>query len=207
MPDDTKLSEEILERLERSKKPVVCNISNRHMHLTQGDLDALFGPGYRLRKMRDLAQPGEFASAETVTIKGPKGKLDKVRVLGPVRNYSQIEVSRTDCFLLGVSAPVKESGDIKGSAPVRVMGPYGEIDLAEGLIVARRHIHMTLRDAEGFGLKDKDIVRIYIPVSGRGIILEDTLVRVGPGYALECHIDTDEANSCDFKNGGSVFIV
>jgi len=202
-----KLSEEIIERLERSRKPIVCNISARHMHLTQEVLEMLFGPGYKLRKLRDLIQPGEFASKEQVTIIGPKGKIERVRILGPVRKFSQIEVSRTDCFVLGISAPVRDSGDIKGSAPIKVAGPYGEIDLGEGLIVARRHIHMTPEDAESFKVKDKQLVRIYLPTNGRSIILEDTLIRVSPKYALECHIDTDEANSADFKSGGYIYIV
>src|SRR3989339_1838201 len=124
MPDEKQLTEEIIDRLDRSKKPVLCNVSNRHMHITQEVLNTLFGPSYKLRKLRDLMQPGEFASYETVTIQGPKGSIGKVRLLGPVRQYSQIEVSRTDCFVLGLKAPVKESGDIKGSSPVHVIGPY-----------------------------------------------------------------------------------
>ncbi|RLD18500.1 MAG: phosphate propanoyltransferase [Caldiserica bacterium] len=201
------ITEEILERLERSRKPIICNVSARHMHLTQEVLEILFGPGYKLRKLRDLVQPGEFASREKVTIVGPKGKIEKVRVLGPTRKYCQVEVSRTDCYVLGVQAPVRDSGDIKGSAPIKVIGPYGEVDLKEGLIVARRHIHMTPEDAEEFKVKDKQLVRIYIPTNGRSVILEDTLIRVSPKYALECHIDTDEANSADFKSGGYVYIV
>ncbi|RLD14587.1 MAG: phosphate propanoyltransferase [Caldiserica bacterium] len=201
------ITDEILERIERSKKPIICNVSARHMHLTQEALEILFGPGYKLRKLRDLIQPGEFASREKVTIVGPKGKIEKVRVLGPTRKYCQVEVSRTDCFILGVQAPVRDSGDIKGSAPIKVIGPYGEVDLKEGLIVARRHIHMTPEDAEEFKVKDKQFVRIYLPTAGRKVILEDTLIRVSTKYALECHIDTDEANSADFKSGGYVYIV
>lgn len=202
-----KLSEEIIERLERSKKPIICNISARHMHLTQEVLEVLFGPGYKLRKLRDLLQPGEFASKEQVTIAGPKGKIERVRILGPVRKFSQIEVSRTDCFILGINAPVRESGDINGSASVKVTGPYGEVNLKEGLIVAKRHIHMTPDDATYFKLKDRDLVRIYLPTDGRSTILEDTLIRVSPKYTLECHIDTDEANASDFKSGNYIYIV
>jgi len=197
---------EILLKVERARKPILCNISARHLHIKREDFQVLFGPNYELRKLRDLVQPGEFASKERVTIVGPKREIKNVRILGPFRKFTQVELSRTDAVILGISAPVRESGDIKGSAPVKIIGPAGEIELKEGCIVARRHIHMTPQDAKEFKVKDKDIVRVEIP-GERGGILDGVVVRVSPKYALECHIDTDEANTFDFKSGGYVYIV
>ncbi len=206
MVDSKGLIEEIVRKIERSQKPVVCNVSNRHVHVTEDVFRDLFGSSYPLRKLRDLRQPGEYASKETVDVSGPKGVLKGVRILGPLRKYTQVEVSRTDCYSLGISAPVRVSGNISGSSPVKLAGPQGEVGLKEGCIVARRHIHMTPSDADAFDLADGQMVRIQFSGGRRGI-LDDVLIRVSPNYVLECHIDTDEANAFDFKSGGLIYIV
>jgi len=206
MVDSKKIIEEIVEKITRSQKPVICNVSVRHAHVTGEVLRELFGSSYSLRKLRDLRQPGEYASKELIEIAGPKGVIKKVRILGPLRKYTQVEISRTDCYTLGVNAPVRESGDIKGSAPVKLIGPQGEVDLKEGCMVARRHIHMTPSDAEDFNLANGQFVRIQFPGDRSGI-LDGVFIRVSSKYALESHIDTDEANAFDFKSGGYVYVV
>ncbi|MGM0442014.1 MAG: phosphate propanoyltransferase [Elusimicrobiota bacterium] len=205
MIDESKLEGEILLRLERSQKPIICNVSNRHIHMTQKHVEKLFGHGYKLTKLRDLMQPGEFAAKETVTLAGPKGKLERIRVLGPVRDSTQIEVSRTDCYTLGIDAPVRNSGNVAGTPGGRLIGTKGSVRLSKGIIVAQRHIHMTPADAGVFKVKDGQKVRVRTRPP-RSIVLEDMLVRVSENYCLECHIDTDEANACDLKSGDEVFL-
>ena len=192
--------------MEKDKLSVIANISNHHVHLSETDMEKLFGAGSKLTKERGLLQPGQFASTECVTLKGPSGKIEKVRLLGPIRKRTQVEISRTDSFRLGINPPVRDSGNVEGSAPIIIIGPAGTVNLQEGCIIAWRHIHMTPRDAELFGVKDKDLVRVK--TSGpRSVIFENTLIRVRDDFALECHIDTDEANTCDLKNGDTVSIV
>ena len=172
---------------------VPIGVSARHIHLTQEHVEALFGPGYQLTKKKDL-MGGQFASNETVTIVGLKLRaIENVRILGPVRKASQVEVSATDAIKLGMKVPVRMSGDIAGSAPVAIVGPKGAIYLKEGCIVAKRHIHMSPEDAARFGVVDKQVVKVRFE-SGRGGTLEDVPVRVDPSFDLEMHIDTDEAN-------------
>lgn len=173
---------------------VPVGISNRHIHLSQKDLDALFGAGYQLTPMKDLSQPGQFACKETVTICGPKGAIEKVRVLGPVRKETQIEIVAGDCFKLGVKAPAKLSGDLAGTPGITVVGPRGSVQTAQGLIVAQRHIHMAPADAQAYGVQDGQIVKIR--VSGlRGGIYDNVAIRVTTSSKLECHLDTEEANA------------
>lgn len=203
--DVSKITGEVLLRVERSQRPVLCNISNRHIHLTREHIEKLFGANYELRKKRDLVQPGEFASMETVTIKGPKGSLEKVRVLGPPRTISQAEISRTDTFKLGIQTEVRMSGDVEGTPGAWIIGPMGSVELTRGIIVARRHIHMTPAEASFFKVKNGQEVRIRTRPP-RSVIFEDVVVRVGENYRLECHLDTDEANACDLKNGSEVFL-
>ena len=179
---------------------VPVGISNRHIHLSQADLDQLFGAGYQLTPMKELSQPGQFACKETVTICGPKGAIEKVRVLGPVRKETQIEIVAGDCFKLGVKAPAKLSGDLAGTPGITVVGPKGSVQTAQGLIVAQRHIHMSPEDAAHFGLHDKQVVSVQAP-SARGGMLENVPVRVDPSFTTEMHIDTDEANGLGIKNG------
>lgn len=173
---------------------VPVGISNRHIHLSQADLDQLFGAGYQLTPMKELSQPGQFACKETVTICGPKGAIEKVRVLGPVRKETQIEIVAGDCFKLGVKAPAKLSGDLAGTPGITVVGPKGSVQTAQGLIVAQRHIHMAPADAQDYGVQDGQIVKIR--VGGlRGGIYDNVAIRVTTSSKLECHLDTEEANA------------
>lgn len=173
---------------------VPVGISNRHIHLSQIDLDQLFGAGYQLTPMKELSQPGQFACKETVTICGPKGAIEKVRVLGPVRKETQIEIVAGDCFKLGVKAPAKLSGDLAGTPGITVVGPKGSVQTAQGLIVAQRHIHMAPADAQAYGVQDGQIVKIR--VGGlRGGIYDNVAIRVTTSSKLECHLDTEEANA------------
>lgn len=179
---------------------VPVGISNRHIHLSQEHLDILFGRDYKLTVMKDLSQPGQYAADEKVTIAGPKGKIDKVRILGPVRKETQIEVSRTDSFILGVNPPVRDSGFLQDTPGLKVIGPKGEVELEKGTILAARHIHFHTSDAEKFGVKDQDRLRVIV-LGERGVIFENVLARVSKNYALEFHVDTDEANGAALKNG------
>lgn len=173
---------------------VPVGISNRHIHLSQADLDQLFGAGYQLTPMKELSQPGQFACKETVTICGTKGAIEKVRVLGPVRKETQIEIVAGDCFKLGVKAPAKLSGDLAGTPGITVVGPKGSVQTAQGLIVAQRHIHMAPADAQAYGVQDGQIVKIR--VGGlRGGIYDNVAIRVTTSSKLECHLDTEEANA------------
>lgn len=184
---------------------VPVGVSARHVHLTQADVETLFGSGYQLTKKKEL-MGGQFASNEQVTIVGTKLRaIENVRILGPVRKSSQVEISQTDAMKLGVRAPLRDSGDIKGSAPIAVVGPKGAIYLKEGCIVARRHIHMSTADAKAAGLKDKDVVSVSA-VNARGTTFDEVLIRVDDSFTLEMHIDTDEANASNIKTGDAVVI-
>ncbi|HIA02532.1 MAG TPA: acetate/propionate family kinase [Myxococcales bacterium] len=176
-------------------------ISGRHIHLTQDAVETLFGPGHTLTPYKPLSQPGQFASEERLTIVGPRSRIEKVRVLGPVRRNCQVEISRTDEFKLGIDAPVRNSGDVDNSPGVTLIGPAGKLDLTQGLICARRHIHMTPEDAERFGVNDRDVVEVAIESAGRDLTFGDVLIRVKSSYALEMHIDTDEANAAEVQPG------
>lgn len=185
---------------------IPVGLSNRHLHLSKEHIDILFGEGYELTNFKDLSQPGQYASNEKVDIVGPKGTLKGVRVLGPARPETQIEISLSDGFILGVKAPVRNSGDLTGSPGVKIVGPKGEVELEEGVIAAARHIHMHTSDAEKFGVKDKDIVKIKVD-GERGLIFDNVLVRVKDSYALEMHVDLDEGNAACLKNGSEVEII
>lgn len=175
---------------------VTVEISARHIHLSQKDLETLFGEGYELTVKKMLSQPGQFACEERVTVVGPKRELAGVSILGPVRKDTQVELSLTDARSIGVKAPVRESGDIAGSAGCKLVGPKGEIEINEGVIAAKRHIHATTADAERMGLEDKQIVKVEVPTTdGRSLIFGDVVVRVSDSYALAMHIDTDESNA------------
>ena len=174
---------------------VLVETSARHVHVTQEVLETLFGKDYVLTKKKDLSQPGQYACAERVDIVGPKKTLAGVSILGPVRPETQVELSLTDARSIGVAAPVRESGDIAGSGACKMVGPCGEVELSEGVIVAKRHIHMTTADAERMGLSDKQVVSVQVPSNGRALIFGDVVVRVSDKYALAMHIDTDESNA------------
>ena len=175
-------------------EPIPVGISNRHIHLSQADLDVLFGPGYELTKIKDLKQPGQFACKETLTICGPKGALEKVRVLGPLRKATQVEVLLGDSFKLGIKPPTRMSGDLAGSPGCTLVGPKGTVVLSEGVIVAQRHIHMTAAEAEAYGVTNGQTVSIEFDGPRCGI-LGNVAIRAGEGHALECHVDTEEANA------------
>ncbi|MGM9625989.1 MAG: phosphate propanoyltransferase [Eubacteriales bacterium] len=178
---------------------VLVETSARHIHLTPEHIEILFGAGHTLTNKKDLSQPGQFACEERVTLVGPKKSIERVSILGPARPETQVELSFTDARMLGIEAPVRESGDIKGSAGCKIVGPCGEIEITKGVIIAKRHIHMTPADAEAFGVADKQIVKVAINSEGRKTIYDDVVVRVKDTFALAMHIDTDEANAaCAF---------
>lgn len=183
-----------------SEFKVSVGISNRHLHLSQADLETLFGKDHQLTPTKDLSQPGQFACEETVNLIGPKAKISKVRVLGPVRPVTQVEVSRTDSFVLGINPPVRESGDIANSASLILEGPNGQVELKEGVIIAKRHLHLHVSEAEKFGVKDKQIISVRFE-GERGVTFDQVVVRVHPNFAMDFHIDTDEANAAGLKNG------
>lgn len=195
---------ELRERIKTGKVPV--GVSNRHIHVTQSDLETLFGKGYSLKDMKSLSQPGQFAAEECVIIAGPKGSIEKVRILGPVRPETQIEISMTDSYKLGVKGVVKNSGDISGTPGCVVIGPKGTVILDKGVIVAARHVHMSTSEASQMGLKDLDLVSLKTSGS-RSVTFNNVLVRVSDKFALDFHIDTDEANGAGLKNGDMVEIV
>ena len=183
---------------------VLLETSARHIHLSQEHVDILFGAGHQLTHKKDLSQPGQFACEERVTVVGPKKEIKNVSILGPVRKESQVELSATDARSIGLNAPVRESGVLEGSAPCKLVGPAGEVELEYGVIVAKRHIHITPEDAQAFGVSDKEIVKVKADTEGRSLIFDDVVVRVSPSYATAMHIDTDEANACGGATVGEI---
>jgi len=213
MDEVERIAREVLRRIQgdapaSSTGPAIpVAVSARHVHIARGMLDALFGPAFQLTKLRDLGQPGEFASGETVTVVGRSMKaLEGVRILGPIRTYTQIELARTDAVRLGVDPPVRASGDLAGSEPITLVGPAGAVALREGAIRATRHIHMTERDALVHRVKDGDSVRVRLP-GVRALTFENVVVRVGKAAALEFHLDTDDANAADVRPPALVEII
>lgn len=181
---------------------IQVGISNRHIHLCKKDMEILFGNNFELERQKYLKQPGQFASKQTVTIVGPKTSIHNVRVLGPTRSESQLEISKTDSFQLGIRPPVNESGDLTNAASIFVVGPKGSLYLENGVIIAKRHIHMSPRDAEKYNVKNGDLVQIK--TSGdREVIFCNTLIRVREDFLLECHLDTDEANAAEIGSKNS----
>lgn len=186
---------------------IPVGVSNRHIHLSQEHLEVLFGKGYSLTPLKDLSQPGQFACKELLTIIGPSLRpIENVRVLGPLRKQSQVEISRTDSFVLKVKPPVRESGNLAGSAPITIVGPKGVVTLQEGCIIANRHIHMSEEEGAAFGLKDCDYVTVEVG-GERRTTFYDVQVRVNKAFRLEMHIDTDDANAAGIGNGARVKIV
>ena len=206
MSDVDRLASEVMRRLrgEQEGSPVPgdgipVSVSGRHAHISRGVLDRLFGEGFQLTKLRDLGQPGEFASEQTVTVVGRSTRaIEGVRLLGPVRTYTQVELSGTDAVRLGINPPVRRSGDLMGTEPLTLIGPSGSFELKEGAIQATRHIHMTERDAERYSVKDGEFVRLRF-TGARALVLENVLVRVGGNAALELHLDTDDANAAGVR--------
>lgn len=180
---------------------VLINLSNRHVHMCREDVEILFGKGHQLTKMKDLLQPGQFACEETVTIKGPKGSFEGVRILGPERKETQCEVMASDAFRLGLrELPCRESGQLDGSAAFEIVGPKGSVKKTQGLIIAKRHIHFDPASAERFGVKDKQVVKLHAG-GDRGATFDNVICRVNAAYALECHLDFDEGNAVGIGNG------
>ncbi len=177
------------------ERPVLIETSARHAHVSREDLDILFGEGYQLTPKKDLSQPGQFACEERIAVIGPKGSFSGVSILGPERKQTQVELSATDARSIGLSAPIRESGVLAGSAPCKIVGPKGEVELQEGVVVAKRHIHMTPESAAEYGIADKQIVMVKVPSKERDLIFGDVVARVHPEYALAMHIDTDESNA------------
>ena len=172
----------------------IVETSARHVHLSAADVETLFGAGYKLTVKKELSQPGQFACEERIKLVGPKKEMPNVIILGPERPQTQVEISLTDARMLGVSAPIRESGVLDGSGAIKLVGPCGEVELEEGVIAAMRHIHMTPEDAEKMGVSDKEIVSVKLGTA-RPVIFEDVVVRVNPNFALAMHIDTDECNA------------
>ena len=193
---------EVLKRLQaiEAEPYVPIGVSNRHVHLCREDLETLFGKGYQLTELKKLKQPGQFAANETVNLIGRKGQINNVRILGPLRSRTQVEVSVTDGFRLGVQAPIKESGKTEGTPGIVLEGPKGMKEISSGLIIAHRHIHMPTEFAEKFNLQDKEMVDVELGKE-RKTIFANVLIRVSDEYALEMHIDTDEANAACVQNG------
>lgn len=178
---------------------VLVETSARHVHLTEEHIKILFGEDATLTHKKDLSQPGQFACEERVTVVGPKKSIPNVIILGPARPATQVEVSLTDARTLGVNAPVRESGDVAGSGACKLVGPAGEVEISEGVIAAKRHIHFTPADAEAAGVEDKQVVSVKIDSNGRSLVFGDVVVRVSPKFAAAMHIDTDESNAaCAF---------
>ena len=180
-------------------KDIKLEVSARHIHLTQEAVEILFGAGHTLTPKKELSQPGQFACEERVTIVGPKKNIERVSVLGPVRSACQVELAKSDCFALGIMGPIRESGDIEGTPGVELITETGSLTLDKGLIVAKRHIHMTPEDASEFGVKDKDIVSVEVESEGRKLTFGDVVVRVSDKFSLAMHIDTDEANALNYR--------
>lgn len=203
---DTLLQEKISARLTRIAPDIPVGISNRHVHLSPQDVEALFGKGYALTPFKPLRQPGQFAAQECVTVVGPKGSLTRVRVLGPTRPVTQLEISRADAFTLGIQAPVRESGQLEQAGNALLIGPAGHVELHSQVICAWRHIHMSPQDAQRLNVSHGQKVK----VGSRGerqLTFDEVVVRVRDDFVLELHIDTEEANAAGLKNGAQVTLI
>ncbi len=200
-----KVLENVKDKSDEGDIPV--GVSNRHIHLTREHVETLFGKGYELTKLKDLSQPGQFACKEQLTLVGPSMRaIEGVRVLGPERKKSQVEISRTDSFTLKVKPPVRESGDVAGSAPVTIIGPKGIVTLSEGCIIANRHIHMSVEEGAKYGVSDGEYVDVEMGGERRSLFY-DVQIRVHPDFRLEMHIDTDDANAAGVGNGSKVRLI
>ncbi|WP_454055274.1 phosphate propanoyltransferase [Clostridium sp. Marseille-Q7071] len=192
--------------VQKNSSEIPVGISNRHVHLSQKDLESLFGKDYQLTKLKELSQPGQYACKEVVTICGPKGAIEKVRILGPVRSKTQVEVLAGDCIKLGAVPHVKLSGDLNRTSGITLVGPKGSVQIEEGLIVAQRHIHMTPEDARNLGVHDGEIVSIKFE-DLRGGIYSNVAIRANDSSSLECHLDIEEANAMGINSKSKITIV
>ncbi|GAA0786297.1 ethanolamine utilization phosphate acetyltransferase EutD [Hathewaya limosa] len=198
--------EEVVKRLKNQENTILVEASGRHVHLSQEHIDLLFGKGYELTKVKELSQPGQYACKERVSLIGPKGMIQNVVVLGPARKETQVELSKSDCVILGTKVPVRMSGDLKGSAPIVIATEKGIVQLPEGAIAAKRHIHISPEDAKRFNIEDKQVVKLKIE-GERSLIFDEVVVRVSPNFNTAVHIDYDEANACGFVNGTRATII
>ena len=183
---------------------ILVETSARHVHVTEADLNTPFGAGYQLTVKKELSQPGQYASNERVTVVGPKKELANVSILGPCRGATQVELSATDARSIGIAAPVRESGDVAGSAGCKLVGPAGEVEISEGVIVAKRHVHMTPEDAAAAGVADKEIVKVAVKTDGRSLVFDDVVIRVSEKFSTAMHIDTDESNAAGSPTSGEI---
>lgn len=208
---DEKLVRDLVEdlklRAERSKTPVPVGVSNRHIHFTKEDFKAVFGADAEASLLKDIKQPGQFACKERVTIEGPKGSIANVRMIGPYRPYTQVEVSLGDARALGLEPPIRDSGKLDNTPGVRIVGPKGSIEIKRGVILSRRHIHFSLKEAEAYRIKDGMVVRVRCGTGDRATVFEGVLCRASDKYALEFHLDVEEANAAALKNGDAAYIV
>ncbi len=201
------LAAEIEKRMKRSTLNIPVGVSNRHCHLTQEHFKILFGRSAEPKKIKNIKQPGFYAAEEMIDLKGPKGILKKIRLVAPYRSHTQIELAVTDAISIGLNAPVRESGDIKGSAGATLIGPAGQVEIKEGVIVAKRHLHFSPGEAKNLGIASGEVVRVRAGAPGaRSTVFEDVVVRVSDQYSLEFHVDTDEANAAGLENGNVVHI-
>ncbi|WP_317311573.1 ethanolamine utilization phosphate acetyltransferase EutD [Clostridium thermobutyricum] len=191
--------DEVVKRV-KDEAFIEVEASGRHVHLAEKDIEKLFGANYKLTKIKDLSQPGQFACKERVTIKGPKGSIKNVVVLGPARAETQVEVSLTDSLALGVKPPIKMSGELLDTPGITIESDKGKVNLDRGLIAAKRHIHVSKEDAKKFEVKDNDLVKVKV-FGERPLIFDDVVIRVSEDYTTFMHIDYDEANACGFKSG------
>ena len=189
-----------IKKIENPQNFIPAGISARHVHLSQEDVDVLFGKGHQLTFLKSLSQPGQFAAQETVTLSGPRASIEKVRILGPVRSHLQMELSLSDARILGIKPPIRESGHIDDTPGLKISGPKGEIHAQKGAIIAQRHAHMSDAQAAAFGISDGDYIRVFVEGENGGV-MERVKVRVKNAYALDLHIDTDNANAFALKQG------
>lgn len=201
------LAAEIEKRLSRSKLAIPVGVSVKHCHLTSEHFKILFGRQAEPHRVKDIKQPGFYAAEECIDVKGPKGVLRKIRLVAPYRDHTQIELAATDALAIGLTPPVRESGDIKGSSGATLIGPVGQVEIQAGVIIAQRHLHFSPSEASAIGMTSGEVVRVRAGTGGgRAVVFEDVVVRVGPKYSLEFHVDTDEANAVGLKTGDFVHI-
>jgi putative phosphotransacetylase len=201
------LASEIEKRLQRSKLAIPVGVSNKHCHLTEAHFKILFGAAAAPKKVKDIKQPGFYAAEEMIDVQGPKGVVKKIRLVAPYRVNTQIELAVTDAIAIGLKPPVRESGDVKGSAGAILIGPAGKVEIKEGVIIAQRHVHFSPSEAKTWGMSSGEVVRVRCGTgAGRSTVFEDVVVRVSDKYSLEFHVDTDEANAAGIKTGDFVHI-
>lgn len=201
------LAGEIEKRMKRSKLDIPAGVSVKHCHLTREHFKILFGASAEPKRVKDIKQPGFFAAEELIDVKGPKGVLKKIRLVAPYRDHTQIEIAVSDAMAIGLKPPVRESGDIKNSSGAILIGPRGQLEIKEGVIIAQRHLHFSPSEAKNLGIASGEVVRVRAGAGqGRSTVFEDVVVRVSDKYSLEFHVDTDEANAAGIKTGDVVHI-